>query len=91
MYSLVRIELSILTNFILNDLWTFRDRRKSKFFYRMIKSNLFFGIGVLISLCVLFLLTELFKVWYLLFNLIGIFVAFIWNFLTSIEIDMEKD
>ena len=86
--ALLSTECSILSNFTLNDLWTFKNRRDrgiKRFFKRAIKSNLGFGTGVLINLFVLFALTENAKVHYLISNLLGIIAAFIWNFLISIR------
>ncbi|HEV2389389.1 MAG TPA: GtrA family protein, partial [Nitrososphaerales archaeon] len=35
----VAIEISILSNFVLNDLWTFRDRRTGRAAARLVKFN----------------------------------------------------
>ncbi|MEM1586973.1 MAG: glycosyltransferase [Candidatus Bathyarchaeia archaeon] len=86
--ALISIECSILSNFALNDVWTFRDRRghgTRSLLKRMVKSNIGFGAGVLLNLLVLFLLTELGGLHYLISNLLGIVAAFIWNFLISMR------
>lgn len=86
--AFLSIECAILSNFILNDLWTFKDRRDHGVrgsLKRAIKSNLGFGAGVLINLLVLFMLTEFTRLHYLISNFFGILVAFIWNFLISIR------
>ncbi|MEM2074277.1 MAG: GtrA family protein, partial [Nitrososphaeria archaeon] len=67
--------------FILNDFWTFKDRRSSNFFYRLIK---FHGsaLGPLINYIVyVFLL--LFGVNYLVADAIGIVCGFVANYLFS--------
>ncbi|MEM2506661.1 MAG: glycosyltransferase family 2 protein [Nitrososphaeria archaeon] len=82
LYSAIfSIELSIINNFILNDFWTFKDRRSSNFFYRLIK---FHGsaLGPLINYIVyVFLL--LFGVNYLVADAIGIVCGFVANYLFS--------
>ena len=79
----ISIETSILSNFTLNELWTFRDRR-SKGFTRMLKRTVKYNLvslgALAINLITLFILVEFFGVYYLLANLIGIFIAFLWNF-----------
>jgi dolichol-phosphate mannosyltransferase len=78
----VSIETSILTNFTLNDLWTFRDRRHlgSNIAKRALKYNLTCGVGVALNLGILTLLTEVFGVYYLISNLFGIAAATLWNY-----------
>lgn len=81
----VSIETSILFNFALNDLWTFRDRRQlgSNTLARALKYNLTCALGVGINLGILALLTEVFGVYYIISNLIGIAGATLWNFTIS--------
>jgi dolichol-phosphate mannosyltransferase len=77
------IEASILSNFALNELWTFRDKRTGSArdaLRRALKFNLLCGIGVGINLGVLYALTEAFGLYYLASNLIGIAIATLWNF-----------
>ncbi len=77
------IETAILSNFILNELWTFRDLRTSSgkgILSRALRFNLLCGLGVGINLSALYGLTEIFGFPYLLSNLIGIAAATLWNF-----------
>ncbi|MDH7593399.1 MAG: GtrA family protein [Methanomicrobiales archaeon] len=84
--SLVAIELSILSNFILNDLWTFRERReiaspnrvKRAFAFHLVSAG-----GLVINWSILFSLTEYAGFYYLHSNLIGILAGFIWNYLVN--------
>jgi dolichol-phosphate mannosyltransferase len=82
--SLVAIELSIISNFILNDFWTWGDRKDftgSGFFIRMIKYNISAGTAAFTgNYFTLILLTELFGLYYILSNLIGIAVGVIINY-----------
>src|ERR1035437_1531207 len=43
--GIVAIEISILTNFVMNDLWTFRDRRSGHFAVRLTKFNVLMLAG----------------------------------------------
>jgi dolichol-phosphate mannosyltransferase len=82
--AIFSIEASIITNFIINDFFTFADRRQGRSFLgRLLKFNLIClsGAGIQYGLLVLF--TDVFGVYYLLSSLIGIVVAFIWNYFVN--------
>lgn len=82
----ISIETSIISNFVLNDYFTFRDRRSPQaksFFNRLLKFNLVSLAGLGINMAVLWLLTEAFGIFYLLSNLCGIAVATLWNYLVN--------
>jgi dolichol-phosphate mannosyltransferase len=72
--SLIAIESSILTNFVLNDIWTFKNSRNSSFLSRLLKFNLARFFTLLINLGILWVLTTL-GINYLISNLIGIVLA----------------
>ena len=77
------IEISILSNFILNETWTFRERRTSAIkilLSRMLKFNIVGIGGLLINMAVLFTLTEFLGIYYLISEMFGIGGAFLWNF-----------
>jgi dolichol-phosphate mannosyltransferase len=84
--SVFGIEASIISNFIFNDRFTFKDMRNKSttFFNRLLKFNFTCGVGALIQYGLLILFTEVFGVNYLISNLIGIMVAFIWNYTLSL-------
>jgi dolichol-phosphate mannosyltransferase len=84
--SIVAIEASIITNFILNDYFTFADRRKGKtgsFLVRLLKFNITCALGAGIQYGLLRLFTDVVGLHYLISNFIGIVVAFIWNYILS--------
>lgn len=84
--SAVGIETSIITNFIFNNFFTFRDRRSAGVkptLYRLLKFNLVSLAGLGINLGVLWLFTNTLGIYYLLSNLIGIAVAALWNYALS--------
>ena len=90
--SLVGIEASIISNFILNDYFTFADRRTGKtrsFISRLLKFNVTCAAGAGIQYGLLLLLTSVVGINYLLSNLIGILVAFIWNYIFKFGLDVE--
>ena len=75
--SIIAIESSMINNFLLNDIWTFRDRKKSgkgPFFKRFIHWHFARGITLLINFLILWGLTT-FGLHYLISNIIGILVA----------------
>jgi len=77
----ISIEISILSNFLLNDLWTFRDRRESGSIpFRALKFNLICGAGALINFGMFYLLTRAFDLFDMLALLIAIFIAMSFNF-----------
>jgi dolichol-phosphate mannosyltransferase len=80
------IEISIITNFLLNDYFTFSDRRTGKtrsFFARLVKYNLTALTGAFINYVVAALLITVGLNPYLS-NFIGILIAFIWNYVLSL-------
>jgi dolichol-phosphate mannosyltransferase len=84
--SPVAIEFSIVNNFIGNDLWTFgfaRDRKVSSGWHRFVAFNLVSIGGAVINYGIFLILTAGFAVYYLAAQLVGILVAFIWNFLVN--------
>jgi dolichol-phosphate mannosyltransferase len=78
---IIGIEVSIITNFILNDTFTFAKRRAGKSFMgRLLRFNLICVAGAVIQWGLFMLFTRLFGVYDLLSNFIGIVVAFLWNY-----------
>lgn len=78
---IIGIEVSIITNFILNDTFTFAGRRRGKSFMgRLLKFNLICLAGAAIQWGLFMLFTRAFGVYDLLSNFIGIVVAFLWNY-----------
>jgi dolichol-phosphate mannosyltransferase len=79
----ISIETSILTNFSLNEIWTFRDRRSpgiKSVLGRGLKFNLVSVGGLGINMGILWTFTHFLGMSYLISNLIGIAGATVWNF-----------
>jgi len=79
----IAIELSIVNNFIWNDVWTFKSARDLRFGRRIQRFLSFQAVsvgGLAINMVVLYLLAEIAGVYYLVANLAGILIAFAWNY-----------
>jgi len=83
--SAVAIEISIISNFILNDFWTFRDRRHGHVATRLLRFNGLMVIGLVVNLAILYAGTEYLGINYAISNLVGIAVAFIVRYWLSLR------
>jgi dolichol-phosphate mannosyltransferase len=83
--SALAIEVSIISNFILNDLWTFRDRRHGHIAVRLLKFNGLMMIGLVVNLAILYVGTTYFQIHYAISNLIGIGAAFLVRYELSVR------
>ena len=83
--SAIAIEVSIISNFVLNDLWTFRDRRHGHVATRLLKFNGLMLIGLAVNLAILYVGTDYLKVNYAVSNLAGIAVAFLVRYWLSVK------
>jgi len=80
--SAVSVEASILSNFALNDLWTFRDRRSGKVMIRLLLFHLSRLAGAMVNVGAVALLTAL-GLDPIMSNILGIFLGVAVNFYTS--------
>lgn len=79
--SPIAIEVSILSNFTLNNLWTFRKRSTSVAFWsRLVRYHLVTGLAGIVNYLLLLLLVRSFGIFDLVANLIGILVGTVINF-----------
>ncbi|MDO8582976.1 MAG: glycosyltransferase [bacterium] len=93
--NLVGGVFAIFSNYNLNNLWTFKDRKSNgllHYFLKLIGFYLSSGIGVLfVQTGTIFVLTHLFgKENYLVYFLIGTFFLLIWNFTMYNKIIWKK-
>lgn len=80
----ISLELSILNNFFLNDRWTFRDKAApGSVPQRLIKFHGSRLLGAVTTIVILYLLTDLLHLYYILSNLVGIGAGTLVNYLTS--------
>ncbi|MCL2615565.1 MAG: glycosyltransferase family 2 protein [Dehalococcoidia bacterium] len=83
---LIAIEISIFTNFLLNNYFTFRDRRQSgagAFIKNCLRYNFISIPAGLLNWVTTVVLTDKSNGPYIILNLIGIAVAMIWNFVAN--------
>jgi dolichol-phosphate mannosyltransferase len=80
--SAVSVEASILSNFVLNDLWTFRDRRSGKVVIRLLLFHLSRLAGAIANVAAVALLTAL-GLDPIMSNILGIIIGVAVNFYTS--------
>ncbi len=83
--SAAAIEVSIISNFALNDFWTFRDRRHGHMATRLLKFNGLMIIGLVVNLAILYAGTSYLGINYALSNLIGIGAAFLVRYWLSVQ------
>jgi dolichol-phosphate mannosyltransferase len=83
--SVIAIEVSIITNFFMNDLWTFKDRRSGHIAVRLGKFNLLMLVGLVVNTAVLDAGTGYFAMSAAVANLVGIAVAFVVRYLLSVK------
>jgi dolichol-phosphate mannosyltransferase len=84
--AVIAIELSILNNFLWNDLWTFGSdtaHRSRSPGHRIGLFHLVSAGGAAINWVILFVLTQFGGIFFMVSNLIGILVAFIWNYVVN--------
>jgi dolichol-phosphate mannosyltransferase len=81
--SAVAIEAAIVSNFLLNDRWTFAQSRPT--LGRFFRFNLVSAGGLVVNLLVLTSLVDWLGLHYLIANLVGIVAALAWNFLINVR------
>lgn len=84
--SIIAVEIAIIARFLINDAWTFRDRRDAPFVRRFVTSNVSSFGSPLISIAVVNVLTPVFGVNYLVANTIGVALGFFWNYVWSTKV-----
>jgi dolichol-phosphate mannosyltransferase len=83
--SFLAIEMSIISNYILNDTWTFKEINNNTWIHRMISYNAISLGSMVINVVVLIMLSSV-GINYLIANGIGIIIGFIWNFIMNRKI-----
>lgn len=88
--AMISAEASILSNFTLNEIFTFRDLVTDSSLKSVIKRVFEYNwtrvLGVFLGLITLYFLTTFLAMHYLLANLVGIAVSLAWGYSTSISI-----
>jgi dolichol-phosphate mannosyltransferase len=81
--GLLGIEAGLVSNFLLNRLWTFKDRqgRGLRFVLTALyRDHAVRFVGIVLNILILWILTSFFGLYYLLSQIIGIAVAMFWNY-----------
>jgi dolichol-phosphate mannosyltransferase len=82
--GIIAIECSILSNFALNNLWTWRDRQSGKILHRILRYHAAAGMtALLVNWLLLLVLTEVAGIHYMVSNIIGIGCGIVSNFLLN--------
>ncbi len=92
--SILACEIAIVSNFFLNEFWTFRDRASQRpdltsRLKRFLRFNLICALGAVLNIGVLWALTNLVGLYYLISNLFGIGVSTLWNYGLNSNITWE--
>jgi len=92
--SPIAIEIAIINNFIWNDIWTFRSLENGKFssrWQRLVSFNIISAGGALLNWGVYLLLLNVFSVYYIAAQFIGILLGFVWNFLMNRRVTWTRN
>ncbi len=90
--AVVATEAAVLSNFTLNDRWTFADMRgKRTWLGRAAHYNVVVLGGLLIAVLTLFALTSWFHIHYLVANLAGIAAGMVWNYAVNLRVTWRKE
>ena len=84
--SPLAVELAVLSNFLLNNYWTFVESgTRSSLLARLLKFHVTAAGGFAINYAFLVGLTELMGLHYLISNLVGILAGFLWNYALNVK------
>lgn len=89
--AIVAIFLSVLSNYLLNKWWTFREEIKDRILKKYIQYVLLYSASLLVNISILYVLVEFFQVWYIIAELCAIICAFFMNFFGSMLWIFKKD
>lgn len=76
--------ISVLNNYFLNKVWTFKEKLRNKVVKKYAKYFLINVIALLVNLSILYILVEFFYIWYIIAECFAIISAFLINFLGNI-------
>lgn len=86
--SVLAVESAIVSNFVLNEFWTFVEKGEDSLKHlvgRFGKFNSISLVGLGINVAILWTLTEFAGLYYLFSNLLAIAVVFIWNYAANVK------
>lgn len=87
--SAAAYEVSIITNFIMNDYWTFKDLVipgiSTSFLKRAVYYNGTMVLGAVFGIVLLYIFTEFLNINYIISNLVSITIVTVWRYYTSVK------
>ena len=84
--SIIAFILGSTGNFLLNKKWTFKEKMRHDLLNKYIKAMSVNASAVIITIALLFILTEFLNIYYLISQTIAMIVAFIANFIGNKKI-----
>jgi putative flippase GtrA len=75
--------VSVLHNYILNKIWTFKENLHERIFTKYFKYIMINLISLCINLTILFFLVEFYGFWYIFAEVVAISCAFLNNFIVN--------
>ena len=85
--AIISYEITIILGFFIHEHWTFAKMPKiKKTYFRLLKYNAFYLIGLAFNAAILFFLTEFLYLHYTISQSIAVVIVFIYNFMTSKKI-----
>jgi len=90
--SFLAHEISILSNFVMNDHWTFKEyiKKEDNLIYRAFRYNMAKVTGVIVSITFLYVYTEFLGMNYLVSNIMSIMTGVFWGYMTSLTVVWRK-
>ncbi len=73
--------ISVLNNYILNKIWTFKEEIKENMVIKYIQYSIVSVISLAVNIIILFVLVEYFNIWYIFAGVIAIAASFLVNFI----------
>lgn len=88
--SMISYEVSIITNFLINDIWTFKEvivpGQSHSFLVRAMYFNYTMITGAIVSILLLYIFTEFLSINYILSNMFAIVITVIYRYYASITL-----
>ncbi|MFX0140672.1 MAG: glycosyltransferase [Candidatus Hodarchaeota archaeon] len=78
--EMIAFFFSVINNYILNKLWTFKEKIQEKIVNKYLKYLIVSLMSLIANLIVLFILVEYFNIWYIFAEVIAIMFAFFINY-----------
>ncbi len=79
--EIIAFIFSALQNYLLNKIWTFKEKLKNTIIQKWVKYFIISTISLLVNLSILYILVEFFDFWYLFAEIGAIMFSFVINFI----------